>query len=337
MISIIVPVYQSEKTLERCVRSLTAQSFAEIEILLVLDGATDGSGAVAEKLAKEDSRIHVLRQENLGVSAARNRGMDAAKGDYVLFVDSDDYIAPDLCEKMWLAIAENNADLAVCGFHHLYFGRDVVKEPEAGVFLVKEDKEKVLSLYETKFLNMPWNKLFRREMIHEHYRTDMELGEDLLFNVAYLNQCRRVVVLSEPLVYYVQDERGASLSTKRREDRMENAMYLYREMQKGFERIYGSRDTGGVLESRLTEEFLDEIESLGITSHMSVRDKLGVIRKYYSGYAQLENKNDISVGLPDYKVIKYFWERKLFLATWILIELRGVLVRLCRFGDRRGR
>lgn len=337
MISIIVPVYQSEKTLERCVRSLLAQSFAEIEVLLVLDGATDRSGEIAGKLTGEDERIRVLSQENQGVSAARNAGIDAAKGDYILFVDSDDYVAPDLCEKMWLAIAENNADLAVCGFHHLYFGRDVVKEPKAGVFLVRKDKEELLSLYETQFLNMPWNKLFRREMIQNRYRTDMELGEDLLFNMAYLEQCRSVVVLPEPLVYYVQDERGTTLSTKKRENRMENALYLYRQMQEGCERLYGSTDTGGVLENRLTEEFLDEIESLGVISNMSVRDKLAVIRKYYDGYAQIENKNDISVGLPDYKIIQYFWERKCFLMTWILVELRGMLVKLRRYCDRHGR
>ncbi|NLL79468.1 MAG: glycosyltransferase family 2 protein [Clostridiales bacterium] len=327
MISIIVPVYRSESTLRRCVESLTAQTYVEIEIILVIDGSPDGSGELAEELAAEDARIRVIYQENQGVSVARNTGIEAARGDYVLFVDSDDYVAETLCEKMWLAIAEYNADLAVCGFHHLYFGRDVVKVPEESLCIVRKEKEKILSLYEKQFLNMPWNKLFRREMITGRFRTDMDLGEDLLFNMSYLEGCKQIVTLAEPLVFYIQDDRGTTLSTKRRENRMENAFYLYEQMREYCERFYGERQTGGILESRLVEEFLDEMEGLAFASDLKFGEKRSVIRSYYTGYCRLENKNDIFVNLLDYKIIRFFFEKKCFFLTLCMVELRGLVVK----------
>lgn len=335
MISIVVPVYQSEATLKRCIDSLTTQSYADIEIIIVVDGATDGSAALADQLAEQDARIRVIRQENRGVSAARNTGIEAAKGDYVLFMDSDDYADKRLCEKMWLEIAENNADLAVCGFHHLYFGRDVVKLPQAGVVQVKEDRERILSLYETQFLNMPWNKLFRREMLQARFRTDLDLGEDLLFNVAYLEGCKSIVTVAEPLVFYIQDDRGTTLSTKRRKDRMVNALYLYGQMRAFCERFYGNGRTGGILESRLMAEFLDEIEGLAFSPELKCREKLAVIRSYYEGYDRLDYKADINVTLLDYRIIKFFFEKKLFGMTLLLVSLRGLLVRAVRWRERR--
>lgn len=335
MISIIVPVYRSENTLRRCVKSLTAQTYAEIEILLVIDGSPDGSGKLAEELAAEDVRIRVIYQENQGVSAARNTGIEAARGDYVLFVDSDDYVAETLCEKMWLAIAEHNADLAICGFHHLYFGRDVVKVPEESISIVRKEKEKILSLYEAQFLNMPWNKLFRREMITGRFRTDMDLGEDLLFNLNYLEGCKQIVTLAEPLVFYIQDDRGTTLSTKRRRGRMENALYLYEQMQDCCERLYGERQTDGVLESRLMAEFLDEMEGLAFATDLKCTEKLAVIRSYYSGYSGLEYKNDIHVNLLDYKIIRFFFERKHFFLTLCMVELRGLVVKIVRRRERK--
>ena len=94
MISVIVPVYNSITTLERCVRSLCAQTFEDLEIILVDDGSTDGPGALCSALSREDARIRVIRKENGGVSSARNAGIEAAKGEYLMFADSDDYASP---------------------------------------------------------------------------------------------------------------------------------------------------------------------------------------------------------------------------------------------------
>ncbi len=376
MITIIVPVYQSEQTLKRCVDSLRAQSYAEIEILLVIDGSPDHSQQVAEELAREDQRIRVIVQENAGASGARNRGLQEACGDYVIFIDSDDYVEKTLCEKMWLAIAEYNADLAVCGYHHLYFGKDVVKLPGAKQFRVREDKESMLELYRRQFFNMPWNKLYRRELIQKWFREDMDLGEDLLFNLEYIKSCESVILVEEPLIYYIQDGRGTTLSTKKRENRMQNAKYLYEQLCAGFGELYGEPevetartgcteigktevekieigqpeiektetgqiktgkreisknfDSGGMLETRLVEELLDEAESLAFANGMSVLQKRNLLGSYEKTFASFLKRNDISVSLLDYKMLLFCLRRRWLWLNLLLVELRGVLVKLLR-------
>ena len=100
MISVIVPVYNRKETLERCVQSLRGQTYSDLEIILVDDGSTDGSGALCNALAREDVRIRVIHKENGGVSSARNAGMEAAKGEYLMFTDSDDYAEAQMAEKL---------------------------------------------------------------------------------------------------------------------------------------------------------------------------------------------------------------------------------------------
>lgn len=117
MISIIIPVYQVEKYLRKCLDSVITQTFNDLEIILIDDGSTDTSGKICDEYTKKDSRIKVIHQENQGLSAARNAGLDIAKGDFIGFVDSDDYIEPAMFENLYHAAIENKADIAICNFH----------------------------------------------------------------------------------------------------------------------------------------------------------------------------------------------------------------------------
>lgn len=331
MISIIIPVYRSEKTLERCIESLKKQSYTQIEIIMIVDGPPDASGILADKLAESDARIRVIHQKNQGVSAARNAGIAAAAGDYLQFVDSDDYVDATLCERMVRTMEQQQADLVICGFHHLYFGKDVIKLPkQEGLFALREGEEQLLTLYRTGFLNMPWNKLFRRELIRDGFRQDMDLGEDLLFNISYCKQCQKLFVLQEALCYYIQDERGTTLSTKKRENRRNNSVFLYQQMKAFCNNIYGSEKTGGILESKLMVEFLDEMEGLAFQPDLSRQEKLASIRDYYQSYADLLQQEKLSLLLPDYRILFFFFARRRFGMTLRLVELRGLIVRLVR-------
>lgn len=338
MISIIIPVYRSEKTLERCIDSLKQQTYTDLEIIIIVDEPPDASGILADRLAKADERIRVIHQQNKGVSAARNTGIQAAQGEYIQFVDSDDYVDRHLCWRLLAGLEESGAQLALCGFHHMYFGKDVVKLPNRqGSLLLKEAKQELLCLYEGGFLNMPWNKLFRKDKIRQEFRQDMDLGEDLLFNMAYLENCEKIAVVAEALCYYIQDGRGTTLSTRKRENRMKNAFYLYEQMKSFFLRKYGGGGTGGVLESRLMTEFLDEMEGLAFDGGRSLPDKKAVISQYYKGYERLQNKELIRLSLPDYRILYFFFRRRLFLMTLFMVELRGLIVRLVRsVGRERG-
>ncbi len=118
LISVIVPVYNVEKYLRRCVDSILAQTYTNLEIILVDDGSPDNCGKICDEYAKKDSRIKVIHQKNGGLSAARNAGLDIATGDYIGFVDSDDYISPEMYEKLLNILKESNSDLSVCGMDY---------------------------------------------------------------------------------------------------------------------------------------------------------------------------------------------------------------------------
>ena len=120
MISIVVPVYKSEKTLAGCLDSLLAQTYQDIEIICVIDGSPDSCGDICDAYAMKDIRVKSIKRENGGVSSARNRGIEEASGEYLMFVDSDDTVEPDYCEKMWNAYQQTGAELVICGFHHWY-------------------------------------------------------------------------------------------------------------------------------------------------------------------------------------------------------------------------
>lgn len=334
MVSIIVPVYKSEHTLERCVKSLTMQSYQDIEILLIVDGPPDKSGELAERLAMEDSRIRVINQKNQGVSAARNKGLKEAKGDYIRFLDSDDYVEKDSVQIMVDAMEAEETDFVIAGFDHLYFGRKIEKLPaKEGVFSVKENREYVLQLYEAGFFNMPWNKLFRREKIQTGFPKDLNLGEDLLFNLAYLKECSRFSTVRKPVCEFIQDDRGTTLSTKKRKDKLDIALLLYDRTKQAVEEIFGVQNTDGVLENKLIVEFLDDLEQLAFADSMSGKEKIQVIRNYKKALEALKKehlKHKVVLKLLDYKIIYIFFNAGFVHLTYLLIVLRGIVVKLLK-------
>ena len=121
LISVIIPVYKVERYLPRCIDSILSQTYKNIELLLIDDGSPDSSGDICDEYAEKDPRVRMFHKENGGVSSARNLGLDEAKGDYIGFVDSDDYIAPGMYEKLVELIEDNNADIAVCRSSYIIY------------------------------------------------------------------------------------------------------------------------------------------------------------------------------------------------------------------------
>lgn len=333
MISVIVPVYKSEDTLERCVKSLCAQTYRDMEILLIVDGPPDGSGILSERLAKEDSRIRVIHQKNQGVSRARNRGMEEARGEYLRFVDSDDYVDRDSNERLVRAMEDTGADLVIAGYRHLYFGRNLLKNPKQGFYernrLNKADGEDFLQLYRAGFLNMPWNKLYKRERIREGFPTDLNLGEDLLFNQAYIRQAEKIAVIAAPVCNYIQNDRGTTLSTKRRTDKIPIALRLY-EASLAFFQDLGIADHGMIV-SKLIQEFLDDLEGLAFDEGLSRQEKRQVIHSYEAALSSLgEAGRNPALALLDYRIIFPFYQRNCTGIVYFLVHARGLVVRLLK-------
>lgn len=333
MISVVIPVYRSEDTLRRCVESLQAQTYGEIEIIIVVDKLPDASGQLADELAAGEGRIKVIHQDNRGVSYARNTGINAAGGTYLQFLDSDDYLEPDACENMVRVMENTGGDLVIAGFHHWYMGRDYVKMPKVeGLFSLREEEGVFLDLYEAQLLNMPWNKLYRRELVRKGFPQDMNLGEDLLFNLTYMEGNGNFALLRSAVCNYIQDDRGTTLSTGKRRDRVETALRLFQETADFCGAVYGGLSDRGemTLKSKTAVEFLDHMESLAFDGEMSRGEAVSIIREHKKAWEGIKGKGRPRLGLLDYRIIYFLFNGNWPVAAYWIIKARGVVVRLVR-------
>lgn len=342
MYSVIIPVYQARNSLERCVQSWLVQTEPDLELILVDDGSTDGSGELCDDLAGKDERIRVIHQENAGVSSARNAGIGAARGAFLLFTDSDDYVSADYLEQMSALQREQDSDLVLCGFHHLYDGADILKLPgRTRTFSIDGASDDFLELYEKSYLNMPWNKLFRKERMGT-FDTSLSLGEDLLFNLDYLRKCRRVSVLGEPLCYYIQEEQKTTLSSKKRKDRLLLARRVCQATEQFYEEMWEDgtdrhTEAHARIFSRYMNEVLDECEKLPADRTMSYKEKLKVIRSYARDPWVRERGSEAALVYPDHKILWPFLKRDMPGTVYLLCVFRRMAVTVVHHIRRRRR
>lgn len=168
MISIIVPIYNAEQYLHRCIDSILAQSYTDFELLLIDDGSKDASGAICDEYASKDTRVHVFHKENGGVSSARNLGLDNAQGEYITFCDADDYVSEDWLAAYSEAIA-NNVELAIQGYYAIDGDNTVEKNlPTHQGITIEAKRQLITSLMSQGMYGYLWVKLFRRAIIEEH-------------------------------------------------------------------------------------------------------------------------------------------------------------------------
>ena len=210
-ISIIVPVYNKEKYLKRCLESILNQTYQNLEIILVDDGSTDASPAIAGAFAEKDSRIVYIRQENSGVSAARNTGINAATGEFIGFIDSDDFIEPEMYEKLMAPFVEQEGiDLTVCG----YFNKKAFTASEDTRCSGEEALIQMFDLRKTlHFKPYNWNKLFRASIIKEHnilFDTAVPYNEDAKFNFDYFLHIRDAYIINYCGYHYVVNSGSVS-------------------------------------------------------------------------------------------------------------------------------
>ena len=230
-ISIIVPVYNAEKDLSRCIKSIQNQSYKDIEIILVNDGSTDKSGIICDDFAKKDSRIKVVHLENSGVSNARNVGIELSQSEYIQFVDSDDLIANNMCEILIEYIKKYNADVVMCGFEYTCNEKIVKSVKYQSVILNKRDlKNNFGKLFLSGYLPIPWNKLYRKNKIKSYFNKEISLGEDLEFNIQFLKNTSRIICITEVLYTYSYMNVN-SLSNKK------NNNQLYYLSNRGFNKV----------------------------------------------------------------------------------------------------
>jgi glycosyltransferase involved in cell wall biosynthesis len=204
-ISVIIPVYNSEKYLERCLNSVINQIYKNLEIIIVNDGSIDSSLCICQKYAENDSRIIVIDKANEGVSMARNAGLNVATGEYIGFVDSDDDIAPTMYERLYTNIIKYNADVSVCGFAFCYKNSQVtntIKNSQKVLIHNREDAIKN-TLTGTYYSGQLCNKLFKAHLFRtERLDKKIKVFEDLQIFISILMRTTKLVFDSTPLYNY---------------------------------------------------------------------------------------------------------------------------------------
>lgn len=209
LISVIVPVYNAEKYLDRCVDSIVGQTYDNLEIILVDDGSPDNCPAICDTWAEKDSRIKVIHKENGGVSSARNAALDIAAGNYVTFVDSDDYIDNDMVDIMAAEARKISADVVIVGFE--YENCDKVAEKTDFSQIIFNDNDIILNYINDNIRPEACAKFIKKSVIGS-LRFNLAFGyaEDLLFNYYVLKKCKRIVSLSDKKYHYVQNSGNSS-------------------------------------------------------------------------------------------------------------------------------
>ena len=212
LISIIIPIYNCERYLRRCLESILVQTYRNLEILLIDDGSTDNSGFICDQYAEIDNRVRVFHIKNAGVSNARNLGIEKARGEYIGFVDADDYIDFDMYEKLLEEAIRDDADMVFCGFKRFETEGEFITEKSGIEDFVKEKdlSHFIVANFNKTIMGAVWRILFKKVFVAKfHFETSIVLGEDLLFVLEAATNTSKISCISDaPYNYFYQNSQN---------------------------------------------------------------------------------------------------------------------------------
>lgn len=308
--SIIVPVYNGESVIERCIKSVIEQSLEEWELLIINDGSIDGTKAICQKYLY-DSRVQIINQVNKGVSDTRNTGIDKANGEYIVFVDADDWLHKDACTLFKNIMDYYECDFCIAGYNRAFLsGRTEVANVRSplreGKYSLADFENGFKELYRSNFFNSPWAKCYRRNLITKYFDSGLSLGEDLLFNLNYLSKCKTIFWVNAPIYYYEIQESG-SLSSGLKKNGFEILSRVYEESLEILDKIFnGHSEVKKVIDRKYAADFINMLERnvRYNIEHFGVNDLKNVYEKY-SMHCVLKNVNLKELG------VKWEIERRL--------------------------
>jgi len=267
-VSIVLPVYNVEKYLDRCINSIINQSYKNLELIIVNDGSTDASKYICDYYKNKDTRIKVIDQDNSGVSAARNSGIELASGEYIQFVDADDYLEKQMTEKLISSI-KMDTQLVICGYKTISRDSNGIRYKKNTVYDNKTySRDEFISelgnLFYKKLLNTTWNKLYENEIIKRYnicFPENVNMGEDLLFNLDYLNHCKKINLINESLYNYI-DYNYNSITSKYINNFFENQQMLFKAVRE-FLLINGKYELNkDYIETLYTDRIMNCLENI---------------------------------------------------------------------------
>lgn len=327
IVSIIVPAYNAEKYMERCIRSALAQTYDAFELIVINDGSTDATEAICASFTK-DRRIKLINKQNAGVSAARNTGLEQCKGKYVMFLDADDTLEPIACEKL-VAEMERGADLCI-GDHFVKKNDKKRKRGcitdilSPGMYEKQDVLEKFGKLYTENCLNPPWAKCYRRDLIEEPFSPELSLGEDLIFNLNYLINCARISIIPDIIYNYYNEDN--TLSTGFRLSAFEMIKSVFCETEK----ICGKLNIAWPVEE-VDEKIVRDLLTL-FEKYVHSMKSFSSYKKIGETYTALEIadifENTNIVIRKKHKIEKLLLEKRQFGLFFLFVKAVAILKRL---------
>ncbi|MBE7076413.1 MAG: glycosyltransferase family 2 protein [Clostridiales bacterium] len=307
-ISVIIPVYNSEKTLERCLNSVIVQTHKDYEVILVDDGSKDNSLNICFEFAKKDSRIKVVHKENGGPSSARNKGLSVSEGQYVSFIDSDDSIDSDFLEKLIQGFENKGVDLVISairieGFKNKFVGFNenaILEKNKFNRFFTQDNFYGLMS--------SSCNKLYLREKIKHYFPEDIHNGEDAIFNINYLRSCQKIV-LTNDISYNYYYENKESLTKRYTDKRFDDMLKTSNILKEYF--IENKIDSNKIIGRLILRDVCSITKSLMKSNKFSNDEKRKRVKNFLNNEIVIASaKQAKSVGVAE-KIAFYLIKNKM--------------------------
>ncbi len=334
LISVIVPVYNVEDYLVRSVDSILNQTYKNLEIILVDDGSTDMSGTMCDSFAEQDDRIKVIHKKNGGLSDARNAGLDIATGDYIGYIDSDDWAEPDMFEMMLTNCEKYGADVAACRYSRVF--KDFTSNKSTDLIL-HMTRDEALETYICENIDRPiynsvWSKLFRRELVKEYRFPVGKKSEDIMYTTMAFCNMNSCVYIDKALYNYVCDREGSIMAVKSGKHMLEDELPFFRE---GVEYIreHVSEEMGDKAFyhycKRIMMYFLDYMRLPGGRNYakalydLLAEERIDIIKVYEESYVKRADRTRIRLMLKNYRL--YYFLADLYEKTIVRIRAGKLL------------
>lgn len=284
-ISVVIPAYKNEETIERAVMSALSQTYGNVEVVAVDDGSPDKTGEILDKLAGEHENLLVIHKENGGVSAARNDGIRKASGRWLVTLDGDDYMDDIMLERLHEAAVRGQSELVICGFRKVYpNGYREVFRPETELITDKESMINTMftELYDRHLMSTHSNKLYSLELIRKesiYYDQELQINEDIDFCFRYLSHCSTVAVIKGAYLNYVQHEAGQSLINRFHENGLKSCFKVLRAYDELFDPLTLEDTVINDMNNRMLQHFCSFAGLMYYQSDYSEEKKLAVIQE----------------------------------------------------------
>ena len=338
-ISVIVPVYNSEDTIEACVSSIAAQSLTNIEIILVNDGSTDRSAQICDGLSDKDSRIKIINQLNAGPGPARNVGIEVAVGEYIMFVDADDWIEHDLCEILYHSVKDRNVDVAISGYiREFRYNNKCLRKKKvcvpAQLMSGREAFSKEFNrLLKKGYITSLWGKLYNRELLITKALviTSIKIGEDLLFNLEVFYHSKCVTVVEKAAYHYIcsTNQSGRSLTHRFHADYWQIQKLLFNKCNMFIKEVLGVNPQSGVHNGILLRSFFIAMEQLYLNRAKLREQKLFFMYLINTDELKIAQKSD-GLLYKEFRIYKAVLETKNFYIIYLFMRLRLLVKKILR-------